>query len=77
MCSLKTPNKDLVELLVQSGAQLVVPGEEITALEIATREGQTDIVRYLASECPGQQWYDFSHVCMPVDIKAVKWSVFY
>ena len=49
MCSLKTPNKDLVELLVQSGAQLVVPGEEIMALEIATREGHTDIVQYLAS----------------------------
>ena len=50
VCSLKTPNKDLVELLVQSRAQLVVPGEEITALEIATREGHTDIVQYLASE---------------------------
>ena len=49
-CSLKTPNKDLVELLVQFRAQLVVPGEEITALEIDTREGHTDIVQYLASE---------------------------
>ena len=49
VCSLKTPNKGLVELLVESGAQLVVPGEEIVALEIATREGHADIVRYLVS----------------------------
>ena len=50
LCSLETSNKDLVELLVQSGAQLVIPGEKITALEIATREGHMDIVQYLASE---------------------------
>ena len=49
VCSLKTPNKGLVELLVESGAQLVVPGEEIVALEIATSEGHADIVRYLVN----------------------------
>ena len=49
VCSLKTPNKGLVELLVQSGAELAVPGEKIVALEMATREGQADIVRYLVS----------------------------
>ena len=49
VCSLKTPNKGLVELLVESGAQLVVPGEKIVALEIATQKGHADIVRYLVS----------------------------
>ena len=50
MCSLKSPNKGLVELLVQSGAQFVIQGEKIMALEIATREGHVDIVQYLVSE---------------------------
>ena len=50
VCSLKSQNKELVELLVQSGAQLTVPGEEITALEIATRESHVDVVQFLASE---------------------------
>ena len=49
VCSLKTPNKGLVELLVESGAQLVVPGEKIVALQIATHEGHADIVQYLVS----------------------------
>ena len=51
VCSLITPKLDFVKLLVQSGAQFVIPGEKmVTALEIATREGHTDIVQYLASE---------------------------
>ena len=50
ICSFKMPNKDLVELLVQSGAQFVIPGEKITALAIATIYGHADIVQYLVSE---------------------------
>ena len=50
ICSFKIPNKDLVELLVQFGAQFVIPGEKKTALSIATINGHTDIVQYLVSE---------------------------
>ena len=50
VCNSKTPNKDLVELLVQSGAHFVIPGEKKTALTIATMYGHTDIVQYLVSE---------------------------
>ena len=51
VCSLEAPNKYLVELLVQSGAQFVIPGEKIqTALGIATIKGHTDIVQYLLIE---------------------------
>ena len=50
VCSFKIPNKDLVELLVQFGAQFVIPGEKMTALSIATIYGHTDIVQYLVSE---------------------------
>ena len=47
VCSFKIPNKDLVELLVQFGAQFVIPGEKMTALSIATIYGHADIVQYL------------------------------
>ena len=50
VCSLETPNKALVELLVQSGAQFVIPGERIMALEIVAKNGHTDIVQYLVGE---------------------------
>ena len=50
VCSSKTPNNDLVELLVQSGAQFVIPDEIQTTLGIAAMEGHTDIVQYLVSE---------------------------
>ena len=50
VCNFKIPNKDLVELLVQFGAQFVIPGEKMTALSIATINGHTDIVQYLVSE---------------------------
>ena len=50
VCSLETPNKALVELLVQSGAQFVIPGESIMVLQIAAKNGHTDIVQYLISE---------------------------
>ena len=46
-CSFKIPNTLLIELLVQSGAQFVVPGEIQSALGIAAQEGHTDIVQYL------------------------------
>ena len=49
VCSLVAPNIDLVELLVESGALLVIPGEEITVLAIATIHGHTGIVQYLVS----------------------------
>ena len=49
-CSFKIPNTLLIELLVQSGAQFVVPGEVQTALGIAAQEGHTDIVQYLISK---------------------------
>ena len=49
VCSLLAPNIDLVQLLVESGAQLVIPGEEITPLSIATIHGHTDIVQYIIS----------------------------
>ena len=49
VCSIVAPKIDLVQLLVESGAQLVIPGEEITALAIATIRGHTDIVQYLVS----------------------------
>ena len=49
VCSLVAPNIDLVELLVKSGAQLVIPGERITALAIATVNGHMNIVQCLVS----------------------------
>ena len=49
MCSLVAPKIDLVQLLVESGAQLDIPGEEITSLSVATIRGHTDIVQYLVS----------------------------
>ena len=49
MCSLVAPNIDLVELLVESRAQLVIPGEKITALSFAIIHGHTGIVQYLVS----------------------------
>ena len=49
VCSLVAPNIDLVKLLVESGAQLAIPGEKITSLSIATIRGHTDIVQYLVS----------------------------
>ena len=49
-CSFKIPNTHLIDLLVQSGAQFVVPGEIQTALGIAAQEGHTDIVQYLISK---------------------------
>ena len=49
VCSLVAPKIDLVELLVESGTQLVIPGEKITSLSIATIRGHTDIVQYLVS----------------------------
>ena len=51
VCSLVAPNIDLVELLVKSGAQLVIPGERITALAIATVNGHMNIVQCL--QCRG------------------------
>ena len=50
LCSFKIPNKMIIDLLVQSGAQFVVPGETWTALGIAAQEGHTDIVQYLISK---------------------------
>ena len=50
VCSSKTPNKNLIELLVQSGAHFVIPGEGLTALGIATMNGHVDIVQYLVGE---------------------------
>ena len=50
VCSLETPSKALVELLVRSGAQLVIPGERIMALEIVAKNGHSDIVQYLVGE---------------------------
>ena len=50
ICSSQTPNKEFVELLVQSGAQFVIPGETLTALGIATIKGHTEIVQYLVTE---------------------------
>ena len=50
ICSSQTPNKEFVELLVQSGAQFIIPGEKLTALGIATIKGHTEIVQYLVSE---------------------------
>ena len=53
VCSLVAPNIDLVELLVESGAQLVIPGEKMTSLSIATVYGHAGIVQYLvSSEAP-------------------------
>ena len=49
-CRFKIPNKILIELLVQSGAQFVIPGEIQTALGIAAQKGHTDIVQYLISK---------------------------
>ena len=49
-CSFKISSKELVELLVQSGAHFVVPDEKLTVLGIATREGHIDIVQYLVNE---------------------------
>ena len=49
VCSLVAPNIDLVELLVESGAQLVIPEEKITALSFATIYGHAGIVQYLVS----------------------------
>ena len=50
VCSLVAPIRiDIVQLLVESGARLVIPGEEITALAFATIHGHTDIVQYLVS----------------------------
>ena len=49
-CRLKIPNEMLIDLLVQSGAQFVVPGEIQTALGIAAQGGHTDIVQYLISK---------------------------
>ena len=48
--SFRIPNKILIDLLVQSGAQFVVPGEIQTVLGIAAQEGHTDIVQYLISK---------------------------
>ena len=50
VCSLKHPDNDLVELLVQSGAHFVILNEILTTLGIATMKGHTDIVQYLVSE---------------------------
>ena len=50
VCSLNISNMDLIELLVQSGAQVVVPGERVTALGFAAANGHTDIVQYLISK---------------------------
>ena len=50
VCSSTIPNKDLVELLVQSGVQFVIPGEKMSALTIATIYSHADIVQYLVSE---------------------------
>ena len=49
-CSFKIPNTLLIDLLVQSGAQFVIPGEIQTALGIAAQGGHTDIVQYLISK---------------------------
>ena len=49
-CSFKIPNTLLIDLLVQSGAQFVVPGEIQSALGIAAQKGHTDIVQYLISK---------------------------
>ena len=49
VCSLAAPIIDLVELLVESGAQLVIPGERITALAIATLHRHINTVQYLVS----------------------------
>ena len=48
--SFKIPNKILIDLLVQSGAQFVISGEIQSALGIAAQEGHTDIVQYLISK---------------------------
>ena len=50
VCDSKTPKKELVKLLVQSGAQFVILGEKITALELATKGGHVAVVQYLASK---------------------------
>ena len=50
VCSSKTPNKNLIELLVQSGAHFVIPDEKLPALGIATMNGHVDIVQYLVGE---------------------------
>ena len=50
VCSSKIPNKNLIELLVQSGAHFVIPGEGLTALGIATMNGHVDIVQYLVGK---------------------------
>ena len=56
VCSLVAPNIDLVELLVESGAQLVIPGEKVTVLAIATVNGHMNIVQYLIYSVQGLQW---------------------
>ena len=51
VCCLRTPNKDLVKLLVKFGARFQIPNERIqSALAIATINCHTDIVQYLISE---------------------------
>ena len=51
LCSLRTLNIDLEELLVEFGSQFITPDEKIQpALEIAIIHGHTDIVQYLVSK---------------------------